>query len=115
MDVPYLIWVNVLNESLQGGHPAGSQVAVLEEHPLPSLHGTVHQSLGPGTLGGNNTKQEGYMEVFRELGPDSTSTQSDKDTGPGVPHSAQNTLGKLAPRCRNWALFSRTNESDLII
>lgn len=45
---PY--WLNVLNESLQGRHPAGCKVTVLEEHPLTALHSCVHHGFSPGAL-----------------------------------------------------------------
>lgn len=45
-----LYWVDFLNESLQGRHPAGCQVTVLEKDPLPFFHGSVHHGLSPGAL-----------------------------------------------------------------
>lgn len=41
----HLIGIDVLDEALQGWHPARCQVAVLEEDPLAPLYGAVHHGL----------------------------------------------------------------------
>lgn len=46
----HLAGVNGLDESLQRGHPAGGQVAVLEEDPVALLHGTVQHGFSTGAL-----------------------------------------------------------------
>lgn len=47
---PHLAGVNGLDESLQRGHPAGGQVAVLEEDPVALLHGIMQQGFSTGAL-----------------------------------------------------------------
>lgn len=47
----HLIRVDVLDEALQGWHPAWCQVAVLEEDPLAPLYGTAHHGFCPRALG----------------------------------------------------------------
>lgn len=54
--------LDVFDEPLQGRHPAGRQVAVLEEHPLPTLHGCMHHGLSPGALGRRVNKQINITE-----------------------------------------------------
>lgn len=51
-----LVWVNLLNQSLQAGHPTGGQVTVLEEHPLSSLHGAPHHGLSARSLQVNKSE-----------------------------------------------------------
>ena len=52
MPLAHLVGVDVLDEALQGWHPAGWQVAVLEEDPLASLYRAAHHGFRPRTLWG---------------------------------------------------------------
>lgn len=46
----HLIRTDVLNEALQGWHPAWCQVAVLEEDPLAPLDRAAHHGFCPRAL-----------------------------------------------------------------
>ena len=46
----YPVSINLLNESLQCGHPARSKMAVLEEDPPPAVHSLLHHALSYGSL-----------------------------------------------------------------
>lgn len=48
----HLVGIDVLNEALEGWHPAWGQVAVLEEDPLAPLYGTAHHGFCPRALWG---------------------------------------------------------------
>lgn len=56
----HLIGVNLLNESLESGHEAWGEMAVLEENPFTSLHGTLHHSFSTRTL---EAKQKDISDV----------------------------------------------------
>ncbi len=55
----YLIRINVLNKSLQRGHPARRQMTILEEDPLASIHGAPHHGLSTRTLRAHT--QDGFI------------------------------------------------------
>ena len=46
----HTVGVDLLDQSLQVGHPAGGEVAVLEEDPSSSVDGFLHHTLRNGTL-----------------------------------------------------------------
>lgn len=48
----HLVRIDVLDETLQGWHPAWCQVAVLKEDPLAPLYGVAHHGFSPRALWG---------------------------------------------------------------
>ena len=59
-----LVRINVFDKLLKGGHPGGSQMAVLEEYPSSSLHSGPHHGFSTRTL--PLSKGDG-SQLFREF------------------------------------------------
>lgn len=50
----HLVRIDVLDETLQGWHPAWCQMAVLKEDPLAPLYGAAHHGFCPRALENRN-------------------------------------------------------------
>lgn len=53
----HLVRIDVLDETLQGWHPARCQVAVLKEDPLAPLYGAAHHGFCPRALEDGNIER----------------------------------------------------------
>ena len=62
----YPVSINLLNESLQSGHPAWSKMAVLEEDPPPAVHSLLHHALSYWSLVGGRTCRKLARHSARE-------------------------------------------------
>ena len=58
------VLIILLDESLQSRHPGGSEMAVLEEHPVTSIHGFLHHMLSKRTLEERGTQHMCKSEHF---------------------------------------------------
>jgi len=50
LSVAHAFRVDLFNESFETRHPAGSEMTVLKEHPLTTLHRQLHHLLRDWTL-----------------------------------------------------------------